>query len=242
MYLRITWNANNRIGCFAETNFANPGGFAAGATIPLVNLTLTIYTQANSLIEQMTKQQWMQQQEIIIPEIQWTALWFNQSTSSQSSVKVISNSNKASLYKTYCVIMQLDAPGRINNSYNMNGTTTYTYCRLYVNWNLILDLDPTKLQDYKHLTTQHKAHSFCSLGFWYEISPIVNIYDASPVDDEPIYKNEMKGLPFDNSGNEILINHQFTTTNTALTHYVFAILLKAIYILNGEVSLVPFVN
>lgn len=62
--------------------------------------------------------------------------------------------------------------------------------------------------------------------------------------DENTYEGSLKGKTFDNSGNEILINHQFNTSASLqpYTHYIFAVILKAVYFLNGEISLVPFVN
>lgn len=161
-------------------------------------------------------------------------------TLQSTSVKVISNSNKSALYKTYNIITSVDI---VRNILNWNNwlNTKWWQGKLYVNWNLILDMDNRSNDLYKHVCTQHKNHSFMTSKFFDDVSPFVNIFDSEKIDAN-WYDGWLRGMMFDNSGNEIMLNHQFNTGNATYTHYIFVVILKAFYFLNGEVSLVPFVN
>lgn len=243
LYLRITWNDISSLGSMSLTNIGAVDGNRINFNIPLKSLWLWIYVQANSMIEQLTKNKFCEkQQEIIIPDIQcnWITVW---GSYQWTSVKVISNSVKAALYKTYNLICFED---RVKNKLNSNniGGIKWTQGKLYVNADLILDLNVLTNDDYKHVTTQHKNHSFISQQFFNDVSPYVNVFDSNPITDEETYDGWLKGKSFDNSGNEILINHQFnmTSADSVFNHYIFAVILKAVYFLNGEISLVPFQN
>lgn len=239
LYFRITWN--NVINCGWSWKWAigAEAGLALACSFPLWSLSISIYVQANPVIEQMTKLKFAKQQEIIIPYIQANSitLWGSyQST----SVKVISNSLKSSLYKTYNLITAADIVKNVLNSNNLGGVK-WTWGKLYVNADLILDLNVTQWDDYKHVTTQHKNHSFINSQFFYDVSPFVNVFDSEPINENTPYDGSLKGKTFDNSGNEILINHQFNTAWNNYNHYIFAVILKAYYFLNGEISTSPFI-
>lgn len=230
LYLRITWNNVNSLGVASLTAL----GAAAGSllwsnnggniTIPITNLNLNVYTQANPIINQLTQQKFSQQQEIIIPDIQCNSIGLT-GTYQNTWVKVIWNSLKASLYKTYNLIAIWDLVTNLLNSNNYN-SVKWTSGKLYVNSDLILDLNNQFSDTYKHVTTQHKNHWFMSYQFFDDVSPFVNLFDSESINDKSPYDGSLKGKWFDNSGNEILINHQFNTPNagtTTYTHYIFAV-------------------
>lgn len=70
IYLRITFNPITSIGAASLTDIGNNAGTSLGAVwCILSNLSLSVYTQANPIIEAMIKTKFMSQQEIIIPDI-----------------------------------------------------------------------------------------------------------------------------------------------------------------------------
>lgn len=228
LYLRITWNPVVNIGCSSLTAIGGAGGTPLSCTFPISNLSLSVYSQANPIIENMLKEKFMTMQEIIIPDIQANWIGMTASTYQATSIKVIWNWNKWALYKTYCVLTCSDIVGNIfnwNNNSNAYNNNVYKWSnfKLYVNTNLILDLNARQGDDYKHVTSQHTNHSFSSTRFFYDVSPVVNVFDSNTIGDESNYDGSLKGLLFDNSNNELMLQHQFNTANNAYTHYVFAI-------------------
>lgn len=248
LYLRITWNPTNRIGGCAKadlTGQSNLVGLAdAVVNIPITKLTLSIYSQANPDINSLIKWSANKMQELFVPFIQWN--WVILTGDYQAtSVKIVSNNPRSKLFKTYCGLMKADAVGlqkRFNNLTGVNacGGAVWTSGRLYINSDMILDLDSTKGEDFKHVVTQHKNHSFKTRQTFYHFSPFCNVFDTHPLDEvTEIYDNTLKGYNF-SSGSEIAINHQFNCVAAQYTHYIFAVIIQPIYLKDGDISLSPF--
>ena len=135
LYLRITWNSIDQLGAKSLTAIGAAEGIALAFTIPLTNLNLNVYVQANPVINQLTQQKFGQQQEIIIPDIQCNSIGLT-GTYQNTWVKVIWNSLKAALYKTYNLITMEDVVKNKLNSNNI-GDVKWTTGKLYVNADLI---------------------------------------------------------------------------------------------------------
>lgn len=249
VYLRIWWNPISKLGGNAKANIADAplaliGTGNVAVTIPITNLTLWVYTQANPDISMIVKNMSSQQIEVIIPEVQSNSISLS-GTLQSSSVKIISNSLRAKLYKTYCGLFRADTLSAQNScmnylAENLAGGAIWTNGRLYLNSDLILDLNSTTGEDYGHVISQFKNNSFPTRNTFYNISPFANIFDSQLSTDDEVYNNDLKGVSF-NSGNEILLNHQFNCVAGSYTHYIFGIVLKSIYMLNGDFSYIPFV-
>lgn len=74
LYLRITWNSIDQLGAKSLTAIGGAAGVALTFNLPLTNLNLNVYVQANPVINQLTQQKFGQQQEIIIPDIQCNSI------------------------------------------------------------------------------------------------------------------------------------------------------------------------
>lgn len=135
LYLRITWNSIDQLGANSLTAIGGAAGTALTFNLPLTNLNLNVYVQANPVINQLTQQKFGQQQEIIIPDIQCNSIGLT-GTYQNTWVKVIWNSLKAALYKTYNLITMEDVVKNKLNSNNI-GEAKWTTGKLYVNADLI---------------------------------------------------------------------------------------------------------
>lgn len=135
LYLRITWNSIDQLGANSLTDIGGAAGVALTFNLPLTNLNLNVYVQANPVINQLTQQKFGQQQEIIIPDIQCNSIGLT-GTYQNTWVKVIWNSLKAALYKTYNLITMEDIVKNKLNSNNID-EAKWTTGKLYVNADLI---------------------------------------------------------------------------------------------------------
>lgn len=114
----------------------------------------------------------------------------------------------------------------------------------YMNGNLVLGpLFCSQNQDYGWIKNICKKHGFSSLEMQKLISPYINYFDSDYNSRGYFDGQTLRGMEF-LPGNEISLQHTFTVGSNAgvvqLTHYLFSVILKKIYMRDGLFSFSPF--
>ena len=259
IFIKITWNPISKVsfGTIAWAGTSGSGAFAGPGGVPvtfaLSNIQINMYSEANPILANIIKMN-PQEETIIYAEPQLNVLTFGGSTQ-QSSMRIISNAlpGEARLYKMYYWLAKGDATYKINNTSNLLTSTTngvQMVCgaiaqswRLYVNNNLILDLNISVNQDDLELVkNQYATNSFKSAGCYYENGAVSYVFGSNYSSKDEYSQMTLKGVDFNQNG-EIILQNLFSINGAQdLTHYAMFVVLRCLYIQNGMFSWYPSVR
>lgn len=225
------------------------------ADITFNNLTLNLQVEANEKLVEMIKQkQGDNNFNIIIPET--TA--YNQSISNavgyRNIINKISNPGQATLYKFYAGLVS----GNPANVYTVNNTSNYndkkySSYEIYLNTTQLINVNTTENQDLDYVIQTFKNHSFSDLSSFKVVSPVVYVFNCSPIYENKYDGCTVLGKSFDNPQGEQNLNIRYNivaseadsyvnpNNQTQFTAYCFSVVMKPLYINSmGDFQLLPF--
>ena len=255
LYCRITLNPIDKIMVQVASDLSTYTALGS-VSLNVSNFQINMYVQANPMISQLIKENNNKGQTLIIPEIYSNSYQLVGSGLKSSILKVLSNAPKCKLYKMYSCLINSNAANKFNinntSNYDANNDGTlgkYNYIYLYLNSNNILSLDTTTDDDLNNCLLQYGSHSFTDYISWRDCGVFPYVFDSQKIEKgEMQYDgNTLKGIDFPNS-NEISLQISYNcistndniSNNANYTNHVFAVVLKEVYLKNGDLSLVPY--
>ena len=261
LYLRITLNPIDKILMDVGANDFSTFASVTNKLLKVSNFSLNILVQANPMISQLVKENNTKGQTLIIPEIYSNSYQMIGGGQKSSILKVLSNAPKCKLYKLYsCLISSNNgAYLNINNTSNWDSSEgdvdvqtvlgKYNYIYMYLNSNNILNLDVNLDDDLNLILQQYGSHSFTDYISFRDTGVFAYVFDSQKIEKgEGQYDgNTLKGIDFPSSNEHSLqVQYNCISTNNNIsnnanyTNHMYAVVLKEIYLKNGDLSLVPY--
>ena len=257
LYLRIQLNDINKILLdhnLNATNFTSVNN----KLLRVSNFKLNVYSQANPLIAQLIKENNNKGQTVYIPQVYSNSYQLIGSGNKSSILKVLSDAVNCRLYKVYSCLVNSNKGTNLNilNTSNIDKSTDvdgtqgkYNYINFYLNNNMLLNLDITQNDDLNLILNQYGSHSFTDFVSFKDCGVFSYVFDSQKIEKGELQYNGniIKGIQFPTS-NEHSLQIQYNTlavddnisNNANYTNYIFAVVMKEIYLKSGDVSLVPY--
>ena len=258
LYLRLETNSINNI-IFNAVDDGATSSVSAATSIPITNLLLNVYCEANNDLINIAKMQQNNNKsglELVLSEVQNSQYSISNSAGTRGSITKIVNSSSQNA-RLYMIISTLTNTTNIATRYNILNNMSnkenkkYNQVQLYLDSNQLCNFDTTLNNDLTYIDNTFENHSFNSVLSYKNISPFVYCFTTKKIKDNKISGNLLEGVPFPQNG-ELSLNITYNCVNpvandmvnptvqTAFTQNIFCITRRLIYCKNGQFSYIPF--